>query len=253
MEKIKNFLKRIGLDGLAVAHTVDFLGKVQEACVLTIPYENLDILRGKPISLEGEDIYKKIVTEHRGGYCFELNALLHAMLSEMGFEVKSCFARFLRGESTIPFRRHRIVVVTLDGADYLLDIGVGQIAPRFPLKLEEGVVQEQNGETYRFERDADLGWILTDFYKGEWRRYISFTTETQYEVDFTPASFWCEKHPDSPFNKGNMLAIKTPCGRKTLDGNTYKEFEGVDLVRAEELDGDGVERVLADVFGIRGV
>ena len=101
----------------------------------TIPYENLDILAGKPVSLDAEDIYRKIVTEHRGGYCFELNALLHGMLSEMGFAVESRFARYLRGESTIPFRRHRIVVVTLDGTEYMLDIGVGQIAPRLPLKL----------------------------------------------------------------------------------------------------------------------
>ena len=70
MTKAEAFLARIGLSGTPIAHTVDFLGAVQTACVLTIPYENLDILADKPVSLDGEDIYRKIVTEHRGGYCF---------------------------------------------------------------------------------------------------------------------------------------------------------------------------------------
>ena len=113
MTHTEEFLARIGLAGTPVAHTVEFLGAVQTACVLTIPYENLDILQNKPISLNADDIYRKVVTEHRGGYCFELNALLHRMLTEMGFAVRSRFARYLRGESKIPFRRHRIVTVTL--------------------------------------------------------------------------------------------------------------------------------------------
>ena len=95
VDRINAFLDRIGLCGEKVEHTLDFLGKVQKACVLTIPYENLDILSGIPVSLDGDAIYNKIVTARRGGYCFELNALLHHMLEAMGFEVRSCFARFL--------------------------------------------------------------------------------------------------------------------------------------------------------------
>ena len=251
MTKAEAFLARIGLSGTPITHTVDFLGAVQTACVLTIPYENLDILAGKPVSLDGEDIYRKIVTEHRGGYCFELNALLHRMLAEMGFAVESRFARYLRGESAIPFRRHRIVVVTLDGAEYMLDIGVGQVAPRLPLKLTAGEIQEQNGETYCFDRDESLGWVLSDLHKGAWRQYISFTCERQYEEDFIPASFWCEKHPDSPFNKGNMIAIKTPAGRKTVDGNVYKEFRGDTCIHEEIMDETRTCEILAAAFGLK--
>jgi len=252
MDKIKAFLKRIELDGTFPDKTLDFLGKVQNACVLTIPYENLDILDNIPISLEKEDIYDKIVTRHRGGYCFELNALLHHLLSEMGFEVRSCFARFLRGESEIPFRRHRVVIVKLDGKDYLLDIGVGQVAPRFPLELSTELVQKQNGEVYRFEKDNDLGWILCDLHNGEWRRYISFTDDVQYEVDFVPASFWCEKHPDSPFNKAPMLAIKTEKGRMTVDGCSFKVFEGEKLVSIrDDLSKNELREIYLEYFGIK--
>jgi len=251
MNKTEQFLNRIGLSGRNVEQTVEFLAAVQEACVLTIPYENLDILAGKPVSLEKEAIFHKIVVCRRGGYCFELNALLHHMLEEMGFQVRSCFARFLRGESQIPFRRHRIVVVNLGGQAYMLDIGVGQVAPRLPLKLTEGEIQTQNGETYRFVRDPELGWILEDLRKDQWNRYISFTTERQYEADFEPASFWCQQHPDSPFNKGNMLAIKTTSGRKTVDNRTYKVFEGENLALIEEnVSESRLEEIFRLEFGL---
>ncbi len=252
MNQVPAFFERIGLPAdTAVTPTADFLGCVQEACVLTIPYENLDILAGRPISLDADAIYDKIVSRHRGGYCFEVNALLHHMLAAMGLKAESRLARFLRGETAIPFGRHRIVIVKLEERQWLLDIGVGQIAPRRPLALMEGLVQEQNGEAYRFERDPALGWVLWDRHNGDWRRYISFTDFPAFEVDFTVPSFWCEAHPDSPFNKAPMLAIKTPDGRKTVDGRTFKRFIGDRLASMEEGMSDArLLAVLEKEFGI---
>ena len=250
MDRISPFLQRIGMEGACVDKSLAFLSRVQAQFVLHVPYENLDILDGKELRLDFESLYEKIVVRGRGGYCFELNALLHCMLAEMGFSVKSCFARFLRGEREIPFRRHRIVVVTLDGIDYMMDVGVGQIAPRLPLLLKEGAEQAQNGELYRFGRDPSLGWVLFDWHRGEWRRYISFTEEAQYEVDFLPASFWCEKHPESPFRRAPMLSLKTETGRKTVDGQIFKIFRGDECVHEEKTDGTRFREVLRHEFGL---
>lgn len=253
MLNIKDFLARIGLAGAEPACTPAFLAKVQEACVLSIPYENLDILAGKPLSLDVDDVYKKVVGSHRGGYCFELNALLHYILTDMGFAVRSCFARVLREEPEVPFRRHRILIVSLDGCEYLVDIGFGNTAPRLPLKLVCSEVQEQNGESYRFEKDENLGWVIWELHKGQWRKYISFTTEHQYDIDFAPTSFWCEKHPDSPFNKAEMVAIKVPGGRKALNGRDYKVFADGELVSIEENVSDArLSEILDTEFGLRG-
>ena len=236
MNKIEQFFTRIGMDPQTpVEMTVDFLGRVQTACVLQIAYENLDILEGKPIVLTPDAMFDKIVTRGRGGYCFELNGLLAHMLREMGFAVTERFARYLRGESTVPMRRHRVVIVTLDGADYMLDIGVGQVAPRLPLKIEDGLVQEQNGETYKFLRDARHGRVLWDVHHGAWQEYIAFNDDAVYDVDFEQPSFYCEAHPNSVFNKEPMVAIKTENnGRKTIDGRVYKIFENETLVHIEE-------------------
>ena len=53
-------------------------------------------------------------------------------------------------------------------------------------------------------------------------------------MDFIQPSFFCEKHPDSVFNKEPMIAIKTPEGRRTIDGRVYKVFVGEELVHIEE-------------------
>lgn len=235
MNKLSCFFQRIGMDSDTVVEmTADFLGRIQTNCVTHIAYENLDILENKPIELAPDALYEKIVARSRGGYCFELNGLLTHMLREMGFTVSERFARYLRGESEIPMRRHRVTVVHLDTGDYMCDIGVGQIAPRLPLKIEENTVQAQNGETYRFTKDIKHGWILWDLHDGTWREYICFTDDEAFDVDFIQPSFFCEKHPSSPFNKDYMLAIKTNTGRRTIDGRIYKVFEGEELVHIEE-------------------
>ncbi|MBO5252550.1 MAG: arylamine N-acetyltransferase [Clostridia bacterium] len=235
MTKLEKFFMRIGMEpDTEIEFTTEFLGRVQTNSVLHIAYENLDILDHKPIILTPDAMYEKIVLRGRGGYCFELNGFLTAMLRVMGFTVTERFARYLRGESEVPMRRHRVCVVTLEDGDYMLDIGVGQIAPRLPLKIEEGLIQEQNGETYKFLRDAEHGWVLWDMYHGDWREYICFTDDKAIDVDFVQPSFFCEAHPDSVFNKEPMIAIKTEDGRRTIDGRVYKEFIGEKLVCIEE-------------------
>ena len=232
-----------------IERSADFLGRIQTNCVLHIAYENLDILAGKPLALTPDALYDKIVLRGRGGYCFELNGLLTHMLRTMGFTVSERFARFLRGEAEVPMRRHRVTIVHMDDGDYLCDVGVGQIAPRLPLKIEENIVQQQNGETYRFTRDAAHGWILWELHQNVWREYIAFTDDAAFNVDFLQPCFYCEKHPDSPFNKEYMLAIKTETGRRTIDGRTYKVFEGEQLIHIEEnLSDEALHRLFRTQF-----
>ena len=117
------------------------------------------------------------------------------------------------------------------------------------MKLAIGEEQRQFGEGYKFEYNAESGWVLYDDIKGEWMPYITFTEEKQYEVDFIQPSFYCEKHPDSPFTKNYMLSIKTADGRKTLDGTGFKIFKGCELVSIEaELTIDRIHEIIEREF-----
>ena len=210
------------------------LRKLHLAHTTTVPYENLDILRNVPISLEEDALFRKIVEEDRGGLCFELNGSFGNLLRHLGYGVTDYAARYLRGEPAPPMRRHRVMRVEAVDGVWLCDVGIGEAAQREPIRLEEGLVQEQFGESYKLEKEDFLGWVLWDLYKGEWRKFYSFTEEPQLMSDFVALNFYCEKHPDSPFNKQEMFAVKTLDGRRTLDGNLYKEIRG-GTVTAREL------------------
>ena len=225
---VGRYLKRIGYDGNA-APTAQTLRDLQFAHLRTVPYENLDIVRGIPLSLEIPALEDKIVSRHRGGYCFELNALYGALLQALGYEVEVYFARFLLGEETIPMRRHQVLAVAIPGSGevYLSDVGVGVGSPNFPLLLQEGLEQAIGSLHYRFLKDTFLEWVLS-FATGDgpYRPLFSFTEEPQLPIDFVATSFYCERSPDSRFNKQDMVALRTETGRYTLDGDTFKHFDG---------------------------
>ena len=232
---VKTYLARIGLE-MPENFVPDsaFLKKLQFAHCTTVPYENVDMIRGIPTSLEPEALYEKIVAKRRGGVCFELNGAFGELLRALGYGVTDYAARYLRGESTLPMRRHRVLAVQAVDGLWLCDVGIGEICPRLPVAMLPGVVQEQFGEAYRFRKDSFLGWVIQDYYKGAWRDFYSFTEEPQLMVDYIASNFYCEKHPDSPFNKQEMFSLKTKEGRITLDGHIYKEFRG-DQVEVREL------------------
>lgn len=227
-EQLSRTFERIGLTySPDLPHDYSTLSAIQYGFQKNIPYENLDILRGKPLSLEYSDLYEKIVVNKRGGYCFEINGFLGEVYRSLGFEVTEYMARYLRGETEIPVRRHRVLgVKTDDGKKYICDAGIGQSAFRLPLLMEENSVSRQYGEEYRVTREPFFGWMISDFHKGEWRRFYSFTEEEQLNIDYVMPSFWCEHAPDSPFTSVEIFSIKTDSGRITLDGNVYRVFDG---------------------------
>lgn len=224
---IELYLKRIGMElSDDLRPTSELLRKLHFAHCTTVPYENLDMMKGIPTSLEEDALFEKIVVNNRGGLCFELNGLFAALLRHLGYGVTEYAARYLRGETSYPMRRHRVLKVqALDGL-WLCDVGIGERCQREPIALLEGVVQEQYGESYRLRKDTFLGWVLEDLHKGVWGDFYSFTEEPQLLVDYIAPNFYCEKHPDSPFNKDEMFALKTADGRITLDGHIFKVFSG---------------------------
>ena len=159
MEKVKAYFKRIGLDyPEKITLDSELLRKLQFAHCTHVPYENLDIIRGIPLSLKADDLYNKVVVQGKGGFCFELNGLFGWLLRELGYEVTDVAARYLRGESSIPMRRHRVLIVRAADGLWCCDVGIGEVCPRYPLRLEEGLEQPQFDECYRFDKDPKFNY-----------------------------------------------------------------------------------------------
>ncbi|MBR4956609.1 MAG: arylamine N-acetyltransferase, partial [Lentisphaeria bacterium] len=98
MIDVDAYLKRIGYTG-DKRPTITNLYALQKAHLTHVPYENLDLLYHHPGTLAIEDVYKKVVKNKRGGYCFELNGLFAELLRELGYSVTEYFGRWLLGES----------------------------------------------------------------------------------------------------------------------------------------------------------
>lgn len=226
---VNAYLSRINYDG-PLDVNIDTLAALQEHHLHTVPYENFDILRRIPLSLEIPNLFDKIVVRRRGGYCFELNALFSWLLRELGFAVTDYFARFWRDEpNTPPKRRHHVLQVEVDGKLYLCDVGVGGIVPRRPIQMTEGLIHEQGDEYYKLECDSSFGWMLYEKKRDEWSSIYSFTEEPQLPKDYIMASYWCEHAPESIFINDAMAAIRTKDGRHSIAGKEFRIFTGNDV------------------------
>lgn len=247
----KAYLERIGIHEIPEA-TAASLAMIQKAHLRSVPYENLDILMKKPIELEAEKLYEKIVVNRRGGYCFEVNELLGWLLRGLGYEVRDLFGRFLRGETGIPMRRHHVLMVWAkdDDVPWILDVGVGSGSPNVPMRLVPGEEVQDGTVTYRFARDDFFGWVLEENKAAQWGPVYCFTEERQATIDFVTTSFWCEHAAESIFNKAAMVSLRTEDGRKTIDGDEARIFEG-DQVEVRKIGSwEEKQTILKDWFGI---
>ena len=74
---VKKYFDRLDLElPDPVIPDSELLRKLHFAHCTTVPYENVDMIRGIPTSLEEDALFKKIVEERKGGICFELNGAL---------------------------------------------------------------------------------------------------------------------------------------------------------------------------------
>lgn len=250
-EQIAKYLARIGLTG-DLPLTADTLTKIVSAHYRAIPYENLDILAGVPLDLSESALFDKLIVRRRGGFCFELNEALGTLLSSLGFSVTHLAARFIMGEpaDVLPMRRHHILLVHLPDGDWLCDAGIMREAPRKALKLQPGLVQEDGIGRYRFVEDPFYGHILMQDTGDGFAPFFGFTGEPQITADFVMPCFYCEKHPDSPFIKDNMVGIYTEDGAWNLSGNELRRLKGAEIVERKPLSDEEIPGVLRNIFGM---
>jgi N-hydroxyarylamine O-acetyltransferase len=226
-----------GLESLHLAHATH------------VPFENLDILLGKPIRLDLDSLQAKLVRGGRGGYCFEQNTLFAAALARVGFRVAPLAARVRQGPPGPRPRTHMVLRVEADGGPWLADVGFGGDGPLLPVRLAPGEVSRQFHWTYRVAREADGAWVLQQRQAGAWQDLYAFTEEPQLPADFEVANYYVSTHPESRFVRTLTAQRPSPEARHVLRGREYTVSRGDEAVtRAvaeEELLG-----VLAEHFGL---
>jgi N-hydroxyarylamine O-acetyltransferase len=203
------YLERVGL-----ASRPD-LATLHRAHVAAIPFENLDPHRGVPVSLEPADLQRKLVTERRGGYCFEHNLLLKAALEALGAEVEPMLARVRRGApaGAVRPRSHLVLRVRAEGAVWLADVGFGAGTPLEPLPFEPGEVQQRSGWRFRLAEDGEE-LVLHSAVESGWEQLYGFIPRPVPLVDIETSNWFASTHPRSPLVGGLIASTQREDGTR---------------------------------------
>src|SRR6516165_9087624 len=131
------YLARIGVAGPLVLDA-EALRELHQAHLVAVPFENLSIHLGEPVSLNEADLIDKIVGRRRGGFCYELNGAFACLLECLGADVTRVSARVFGDEGRLgpPFDHLALVVRLPDGTGpWLADVGFGSHTT-YPLLAE---------------------------------------------------------------------------------------------------------------------
>ena len=247
---IGRYLRRIGLSEPPPA-TLAGLRRLQRAHIESVPFENLDVFLGRPLSLEPAALYDKIVVRRRGGYCFELNGLFGQLLGALGFSAAPHLARvWLRDPPEPPPRTHLLHSVTIDGRRYLSDVGFGGSTPSVPLDIgSEAPVEDADG-SIRIRSDADFGWMFERWKEGRWAPQYSFEEVPALPIDIRVSNHFAETHPSSHFRWGRFVGLFTAEGREGLADDAYTSRRGAAVEESRIPLGPEWRGKLREQFGI---
>ena len=261
MEDLAAYLARIGLAPHELKADLSTLRSVMAAHSRAIAFENLDVVKSMPVSMERKAVERKLVKDGRGGYCWEQNTLLLMALEQLGFNAMPlmCRVRWNKPDDTQEHNTtftHLALKVDLDEAGcYLADVGfagTNSIAPvalgsDTPQELPEGQFRVVGGTHPRYSQ-------LQLLIKGEWRGLYEWRDERAAACDMECANWFSCTFPRARFTTSFFVC-------RVIDGERHHILNADYVVRK----GHGVEstvetrqiggkaellQLLKEVFGI---
>jgi N-hydroxyarylamine O-acetyltransferase len=242
------YADRIGYEG-EFRPTLAVLEALHECHARHIPFENLDILLGRPIRLDLSSLEAKLVRARRGGYCFEQNALFAAVLEQVGFLVTRLAARVRYGATHVLPRTHMLLGVEVEGESWLADVGFGTMGLLRPVPLVPGRLSRQDPWCYQVEKDPE-GYVLRGQEGDAWPDLYAFTLERQFPVDYELANYYTSTHPQSRFVQILTAQMPAPPLRYRLINRELSVISPAEKTTRTITGDDELLEVLAKVFGL---
>jgi len=242
------YFRRIGYDG-PTTPTLDTLRALHRAHLMPVPFENLDIHIGRPIVLDEERLFDKIVNQRRGGFCYEQNGLFAAVLRQMGYDVTLLEARVNAREwdSGTPFD-HLTLVVQLDER-WLTDVGFGDSFIE-PLRFDAPDSQEQANGIFRVLHDGVSGVHSKQTSTGDWHDEYLFSLQPRTLADFVIGCDYHQTSPNSHFTRQRVCSQATPQGRITLSDRRLIITENGQRTERDLYSEAEFQHHLSEQFGI---
>ena len=246
------YLSRVNYSG-SRAPTLELLNTLTFLHSTSIPFENLDVLRGQTISLEPEALVDKLIRRRRGGYCFEQNGLFLLVLQSLGFDVRplSARARLQHARDFTPPRTHLFVDVKHGGIHYVTDVGVGAASLTSALRLELNTEQPTPHDVRRVVFQ-DGRYFHQIRYGQQWNDVCEFTLEEMPLIDREVGNWYTSTHPKSHFKSRLMVAMARADSRRvTIVDDEFGERLADGSSRHLRLKSQSdLLRVLRECFGL---
>jgi N-hydroxyarylamine O-acetyltransferase len=242
------YLRRIGHDG-DTRPTAPTLAALHRAHLAAIPFENLDIVLGRGISVDVESVQRKLVEARRGGYCYEHGLLFAAALERLGFAVDRLLARVGGGEHRPRARTHMALRVHADGTAWLADVGFGSGLLE-PIPFDGGGPRRQGGWEYALAATGPGAWELRERRGGEWAVSYGFAEERQHPADVVVANHFTSTWPRSPFVLRSVVVRKDEHELRELRDGTLTTTRPDGSIEEREVGADELADLLDGMFGL---
>lgn len=249
-EKVRQYFERIGLTmPEQIKADGEFLEKIYRAHVTHIPYENIDYLNLEKKEITIDRLFRQVVTEKRGGVCYDLNALLGEVLNSLGYEAYPVIADHYRThmENTV-YRHSGLIVKDCSGGVWLSDVGDSFSGAMKPLRLQEDIIQYPGNEAYRLHKREDGSWMLYVQLKTGWTANYAFCEKPASLEELTYYKL-VAMNPEIPFTHDELFHLRTDTGFIILRGRTFCEKNGKEKTVCTVEDGD-LEKIYAK-FGLK--
>ncbi|MBA0220783.1 arylamine N-acetyltransferase [Stenotrophomonas maltophilia] len=251
---VPRYLQRLQLDAPPSLDLAGLTLLVQRHNAL-LPFETLSSLLRDAVPIDLDSVQHKLLDQQRGGYCFELNGGLLALLQAVGFDAQPLSARvLLAAQDDAPTARtHLLLRVHVEGEDWLVDAGFGGLTPTVPLRLYETAPQATPHESFQLQQLAGEDDFVLSAQAGDaWRAMYRFDLRPPAPIDNVVANWYVCTHPDSGFPGQLRASLAGPDWRRTIGSGNYTEYRpGQAPLKRPLRDAADVRHVLQSAFGLR--
>ncbi len=243
---VDRYLATVGV--AAAEPSVALADALVRAHVDALPFSSLSVRLGEDLPLHLESVHERLVTRRRGGYCFEHNLLMYEVLTELGFATRMYLGRVLLSGNPHPGLTHRVTVVRVDGADYLVDVGFGPQGATAAVPFDGTAVGRPWRQVRLVER-AEGGYLAQYGVDGQFADMYRFELAQYGASDCEVGHFYSHRHPQSHFVTtlvaSRLLADET----RSLRNLDYWVLRPGGTTRSVVDSAGELERILVDEPG----
>ena len=255
---VEDYLARIGVSD-AGSPSADALAELQAGHLERVVFENLEIQRGRPTTVDYAESAERIVKRGRGGYCFHLNGAFGLLLEALGYEVSRRRGTVQPPPETAPSRLLNHLVVLVHGlptsahpeGTWWAEVGFGDGSIR-PLALRAGS-EADPPHTYVLDPSPLYagGWrVLQQEGDGDGVAIIDVDTQAPSEAELAAAHERLSTSPESGFVRTTTFQRRDALGVDVLRARTLSRVEPGGTRRRLLADEGEWLAALAEVFDL---